>query len=359
MTTVNEADTAGTTAEVSAVEQPAPMGRRPRWHALSPLNISAVYLAIALMILFTIWIPNVFWTTTTFRTLLNEQAVIGIAAIGTVIPVAARAFDLSVGVTLGAGTVTAAWLQVEAGLGVVPTIIGTVIFGIIVGALNGVMVVRFRIDSFIATLAMSSVLGGYAIFVTDNREIIGMSDSFRAIARGEWFGIGRAVYYLAILALILWYITEHTPIGRYLYATGAGGESARLAGVRTQRYVFGALVVGSAIAGLAGLVLVARIGSGTSEVGPGYLLPIIAAAFLGSTQFRNGRPNILGTVLAVYVLALGTKGLQLAGAERWVEQVFNGVALAGAVGLSRLQRRPRLDDSAPEIPSAPARNPTT
>jgi ribose transport system permease protein len=118
--------------------------------------------------------------------------------------------------------------------------------------------------------------------------------------------------------------------------------------VPTTKDVIGAFVCSATIASLAGVLVVATIGTGSTEVGASYLLPAFAAGFLGATQFRPGRFNIWGTVLAVYLLATGVKGLVLMGADVWVPDLFNGVALILAVGLSGIQRRAKVADVAPE-----------
>lgn len=133
---------------------------------------------------------------------------------------------------------------------------------------------------------------------------------------------------------------ECTPLGRRVYATGSSPEAASLAGVRTSRIVLFALVTSGVVAGLAGLLLASQPSAGDPTVGPGYLLPVIAAVFLGSTQFRGGRFNIWDTVVAAYVLAVGVKGLQLAGLPIWIPDLFNGAALLLAVGLAAWRRTP-------------------
>jgi ribose transport system permease protein len=143
-----------------------------------------------------------------------------------------------------------------------------------------------------------------------------------------------------VAAFIFWYGLERTPLGRRVQASGANREAARLAGVATKRFVFLSFVVSGLMASVAGLLVSARVGSVSPTLGPPYLLPAFAACFLGATQIRPGRFNVWGTVLALILLATGVKGLQLAGGELWLTELFNGVALVGAVTLSVvLQKR--------------------
>ena len=144
--------------------------------------------------------------------------------------------------------------------------------------------------------------------------------------------------YLLILAFILWWLTAHTPVGRYLYAIGGNTEAARLSGVRIERYTTLALVTSATIAGLAG-VMFSSLNGPSLDFGGTLLLPAFAAAFLGSTQLIPGRFNVWGTLLAIYVLATGVQGLQLVSGASWLNDMFNGVALIVAVALS-IQRSP-------------------
>ena len=137
---------------------------------------------------------------------------------------------------------------------------------------------------------------------------------------------------------MLWWLTAHTPVGRYLYAIGGNTEAARLSGVRINRYTTFALVMSSTIAGFAGIMF-SSLNGPSLDFGSTLLLPAFAAAFLGSTQLIPGRFNVWGTLLAIYVLATGVQGLQLVSGASWLSEMFNGVALIIAVALS-IKRSP-------------------
>jgi ribose transport system permease protein len=143
----------------------------------------------------------------------------------------------------------------------------------------------------------------------------------------------------------MYVVLEHTPVGRRLLATGSNLSAARLAGLRVRRIQTASLVFSGAVAGLAGVLLSAKIGAATTETGPGYLLAAIAALFLGETQIRS-RVNVWGTVLAVYLIGTGVKGLQLLGAAPWVNDFFNGCVLLLAVGLAARGRKAAATNSA-------------
>jgi ribose transport system permease protein len=136
--------------------------------------------------------------------------------------------------------------------------------------------------------------------------------------------------------VVLWYLTERTPVGRQVVSIGLNKEAARLMGIRTRGLVVASFVTSGLLAGFAGVLLLGRVGSASSGVGPTFLLPALAAGFLGATAIKVGRFNVVGTVIAVALVAVGLNGLQLNGVPVWVEPVFDGAVLAVAVGASRI-----------------------
>jgi ribose transport system permease protein len=309
--------------------------------ALSFTNISAIYIFVLLFILFSLWVPDTFLTTGTWKSLLANSALTALVAIAVTIPLAAGTFNLAVGTEVGMAAILAAWLLEHQGLGVVPTLVLTLAAGCAIGAVSGALIVRARIDSFIATLGMSSILLALIAWISGGQQILNLPSAFQALATNELLGLAYPVWIMLAVGLVVWYVLQRTPAGRRVYATGGNVNAARLAGVRTSRVIVLSLVSCGAIAALAGLLTSAQLAVGDPTAGPGYLLPAYAAAFLGSTQFHGGRYNVWGAVIAVYVLAVGVKGLQLAGAPVWIPDLFNGAALLIAVGMSKYQRTAR------------------
>jgi ribose transport system permease protein len=303
--------------------------------ALSFRNISALYIFAVMFIVFSIWVPDTFLQWNTWKALFDSQAVTAILAVGLVIALSAGAFDLAIGTELGLGAIFVSWLLVDKGVGLVPAIVLTLLAGAVIGFANGILITKVRIDSFIATLGMSSVLLALIAWVSSSQQIVGVGSSFEKLGTTEIFGLTLPVYLMLVVGLVVWYLLERTPLGRRVYATGGNIEAARLAGVRVAAVVICSLIACATIAVFAGMLVTANLGTGDPTIGPAYLLPAFSAAFLGSTQFRGGRFNVWGTIVAVYVLATGVKGLQLAGAPIWIPDLFNGVALLLAVGLAK------------------------
>jgi len=345
------------TIKMAVSPDEAPEGEAPdavgevRWsvrlrRAVAFRNTSALYLLAFMVVVFALWVPDTFLTVGTWRSLLSDQAITCLVAVGLVLPIAAGVIDLAIGAEVGLGAILVARLLV----GHVPipyAVVLSLLAGAAVGFFSWLMITRARIPSFIATLAVSSLLAAATAWISSSQQIVNLPPGFGKLGNGQLFGITYPVYIMVAVALLLWYVLERTPVGRRVYATGGnagamGGssEAAALAGVRTSRIILFALVTSGVVAGLAGLLLTSQLSTGDPTVGPGYLLPVIAAVFLGSTQFRGGRFNIWGTVVAAYVLAVGVKGLQLAGLPIWIPDLFNGAALLIAVGLAAWRRTP-------------------
>jgi ribose transport system permease protein len=306
--------------------------------AFSFTRISGVYVWIGLLILFAFWIPDTFFVDTTWKNIVSSQAVTAILTLGLLLPLAAGVYDLSIGSMLGLSAIFSAYL-VNHGASTGAAVLIVLGVAVVVGLFNAFLVVGMGINSFIATLGVGTILTAAIGEISGNQQIIGLPDSFKEIGGAEPFGIPIPVIYLVVLAGVVWYLMERAPFGRYLFAIGNGREAARLAGVRTNVYAAIALVLCAIGAAIAGIVLTGKLGAASPEQGPSYLLPAYAAAFLGATQIHRGRVNVIGMLIATYLLQTGITGLQLGGAEFWVADLFNGVALILALVISQLSGR--------------------
>lgn len=352
------------TAEVGVYES-SHGGKWREW--LGFRNISAIYILIAIIAAFSFTIPKTFLAVTTWRTLLDNQAITGLAALALLVPLAAGVFNLAIGFQIGAGAMVSAWLLVNAGLPVWLTLALTFLSGVAIGLFSGLLIVRFHIDSFIATLGVSSLIAAFITAISNGEQILGVPDSYADFGIGNLFGVTYSFMILLAVAFIVWFFLERTPSGRRVYATGGNIEAARLSGVNTNAVVYGSLAACGLIAALAGALLTSRLANADPTIGPGYLVPAFTAVFLGSTQFKAGRFNVWGTMVAVYVLAVGVKGLQLSGAPVWIPDAFNGASLLVAVGLAKyggrrqstsaMRRILRFDKPTAAIPGDPTSDP--
>jgi ribose transport system permease protein len=300
-------------------------------------------LTVLLIVLFSLLLPNTFPTQLTLASILSTTSIIALLALAEMIVAAIGQIDLSVGYGIGIAHILAVGLitrsQVPWGLVVVIVLL----VGALIGLINGLLVQVAKIDSFIATLGVGTVIYGLSNWYTNGQQIVGtIPNGFLAISNTTLFGIPAPAIYVAVIAVVLWIAFEFLPVGRYLYALGSNARAAELSGIARARYVIGAFVAGGLLTAFAGVVLASRLQVGQSNVGPDYLLPAIVGALLGATTIRPGRVNVWGTIIAILLLAVGVAGIEQFGAAFFVDSLFNGLTLIIAVGLAGYAARRRL-----------------
>lgn len=317
----------------------------PVARALPFLERYALLMLFGLLVLFfSVYGPtsDTFASAANLRNILGNEGVIAIAALASIIPLTCGQFDLSVGSVLGLSSIVTASAAAEHGLPVPVAMLLGIGSGCVIGLLNGVLVARVGVNPLIATLGTSTLVAGLISLYTANQVIsIGIPDSITALGSGTWFGVPRTVFTLAVVAVLVHYLLTQTPYGRYLASVGVSPGAARLVGLRVDRFILSSFVLSGALAGVAGVLLLARAGTANPQVGPGFTLAALSAAFLGATAIRPGTFNVLGTLLGVLFVAVSVNGLVLAGAADWVEPTFNGTALIIAVAVSTAIARRR------------------
>ena len=321
-------------------EPPNPGGRqRGRNVQIALERYGLVIVLLLLIVAFSIALPGKFFTTTNLTITLSGQAVILILALAETIPLRGGDFDLSVAAVMVSAASLVGVLTTQEGMSVLPAVLIAMAGAVLVGMINAAVVVGLGIDAFIATLGTMTWLTGVTIAFTSGNVISGLPDSLRTFSNEKLLGLPLAVYYGWALVLVLWYVYEYTPWGRRLLFSGGNREAARLSGIRVRRIRVSAFVLSAALSAFAGVVLVGTVGAVDPNSSGAYLLQPFAAAFLGTTVIQFGRFNAFGTVIGLYLLAAGVSGLQLLGAESWVNDVFNGVTLVVAVAIATLMRR--------------------
>ncbi|MFJ7336566.1 ABC transporter permease [Streptomyces sp. NPDC101116] len=342
---------------------PSRPGRRPGGHHIGAYGLLA--LTALLYLAFSLALPDTFPTFDTLDSILSNQSIPAVLALAATVPVVTGAFDLSIGYGLGLAHVMVLQLVVNEAWPWPLACLTVLAGGLVVGVLNGVVVEFGRIDSFIATLGTGSMMYAVTGWITDGGRIVpgpqGLPPAFTDLYDSSFLGLPVPAFYVLALAAVLWLVLERLPLGRYLYVVGSNPRAADLVGIPTRRYTVYAFAASGLIVGFAGVLLAAQQQIGNPSVGLDYLLPAFVGALLGSTAIKPGRPNALGTVVAVAVLAVGLTGIAQLGAEFWTVPLFNGGTLLIAVGLAGYAARRRLsggaarDTPAASPPSSPAR----
>jgi ribose transport system permease protein len=299
-------------------------------------RFSALYLGAAFIIMFGIWTPHLFLTMSTVDTIASSQAIGAMLGIAVIVPLATGVFDLSIGAVVNLTAVIAAVLMQQHNWNMWAAIAVAVAAGIIIGVVNGFIVVRLRVSAFIATLGTATIIGAVQTIVANQTQPLQPNSTlWQNLTQYEVGGFQVIVFYLLAIALFFWWLLDHTPMGRQLYAVGGNPEAARLSGINVAKWTWVSLIISATLSGVAG-VLYCSLSGPSLTFGSALLLPAYAAAFLGSTQLRPGRFNIWGTIIAVYVLATGIQGLQYVTGVQWLGDMFNGVALVVAVAFAAL-----------------------
>jgi ribose transport system permease protein len=327
-----------------------------------PSAYTAVYLALIFLVVFSVLKPSIFLTASNFRVTFSQGIVTVVLALAFLVPLAGGVYDLSIGAMMELSLALMMWFSLHTSLPVALSAILSVIACCFVGLLSGVVTVKFRVNSLIATLGVSQLLSAAALTISNNTTMVGkLPNAFLDLGAGNLLGIPYVVYYLAVIALIIWFVLEHTPAGRSLFAVGGNTEAARLAGVAVDAVVYRALIASAAVAGLAGVIYAMQVGTYSAGSGTGLLFPALAAVFFGASQF-SGRPNVWGTIVAFFALALGVKGLQLqfGPGTFWINPLFQGVALIVAVSFASrqlIQKRRRVTGPRDRRPQPAAEDP--
>ncbi|MEV0371804.1 ABC transporter permease [Streptomyces sp. NPDC050636] len=339
-----------------------PLSRRVG-HLIGAYGLLA--LTALLFLTFSLTLPDTFPTLDNISAILSNQSIPAILALGAMIPIVTRKFDLSIGYGLGLAHVMTLQLIVNSAWSWPLACLAVVLGGAVVGTFNGVVVEFAKIDSFIATLGTGSILYALTGWITNGARIVpgphGLPAAFTDIYDSRFLGLPVPAFYVLALTAVLWLLLERLPLGRYLYVIGSNRRAADLVGIPSRRYVIYAFAGSGVIVGIAGVLLAAQQRIGNPSVGQDYLLPAFVGALLGSTAIKPGRANALGTLVAVTILAIGLAGIGQLGAQFWVTPLFNGATLLIAVGMAgyaarrqlRQQRTepPRTRHDMPKVPS--------
>ena len=312
---------------------------------LQPL-IALIVLVVALALL-----SNRFLTFANERNILLQISVNLCLSIGMTLVILTGGIDLSVGAMLAlAGAVAAGLLKdglTRKALGVVLqfTPFGAMVAGIAVGfalgLFNGIAITRFKLPPFVATLGMLSIGRGLTMLWTGGFPITDLGARFGFIGAGFWLGVPMAVWISAALVAIFYVVSRRTTLGRYIYAVGGNERAAAYSGVDVDRVKLWVYALCGALAGVAGLIVTARLDAADPKAGLGYELDSIAAVVIGGISLSGGRGSIFGAVLGCLIIGVLNNGLFLLDVSPFWQQVVKGFVIIAAVALDKMGARGR------------------
>jgi ribose transport system permease protein len=290
-----------------------------------------------LIVIFGALRPTQFLTLSNFQTMFDSQSVLLILSLALVVSLISGDFDLSVAGVFSMDLVIIGRMNIVDHIN--PFLVFATIIGLsaAVGVIQGILIVKLNLSSFIVTLGTGTAYMGIA-YAINNAAVSGVSAPYAKFMSYS-FGVQMALWIAIGLVLVLWYVYGYTPLGRRLFFVGANRNVARLAGINVNRLRFGSLVTGSVLASLAAIVTGGYLNEADPSIAANFLLPAASGALLGTTCIWPGRPNPIGTFVATYFLVTGYTGLEELGLSGWIQQVFYGVALVAAVGVSSFAAR--------------------
>lgn len=280
--------------------------------------------------------------------ILQAVSVVAIIGAGVSVTLAINGFDLSVGAVAASSVMAASYAMIVLGLNAWQTVPLVLAFGALVGLANAFLIVRLKVPDLLATLATMFLLTGLQLIPTAGRSIsVGLilpdgstasgkyDPAFLTIGRSSLFGfIPLPVVVMAIVAIVLFILTEKTRLGRLIYATGGNETAARLAGANVDRIKTFAYVLSGTLAALGGIIVAARVGRGDVSSGASLLMDSVAAALIGFAVLALRRPNVLGTLVGAVFVGVLLNGLTMLNAPYYTQDFIKGAVLVGALALT-------------------------
>jgi ribose/xylose/arabinose/galactoside ABC-type transport system permease subunit len=298
--------------------------------------LQAFAVLILLVVVISLLSPR-FLSTTNITNLMAQMSVNLIVAAGMTVVMIGGEFDISVGSVVALSAAISAWMMTR--YGIAAGVFSSLLVGPVLGVVNGVIVTRGRIPSFIATLGTMMMARSLAFVTTQGRVIANLPDDFKAIGQGTTFGIPTPFLIALATYAIGWVLMTRTAFGKKVYAVGANRTVAMLSGIRADRVKILALVVVGLCSSFAGNLLLSRIGAIQADTARGLEFEVIAAVVIGGTSLYGGQGNILRTIIGVIIIALIRNFLNLSRIDIFWQDFATGAIIVLAVLLDALQKR--------------------
>ena len=290
---------------------------------------------VALIVIFTLYNP-MFLSARNIKNILTEVSIYGIIGVGMTYVILTGGIDLAVGSLLAFAAISGAFLMQALGgdffMGWLVAMLAACAVGTMAGYLHGKVVTRFGVPAFIVTLGGLTVWRGATLIVNDGAPVSGFNEAFRWWGRGDVLGIPVPVLVFLVVALVGFVALRYTRYGRQVYAVGGNPEAARLSGLSVQSVVLSVYVITGFLAGLAGFLLSARLGSAEAVAGTGYELRIIASVVIGGTSLFGGLGGVGGTIVGALLIGVLINGLVIMNVSAYYQQVVIGIIIVLAVG---------------------------
>ncbi|MBU8879252.1 D-allose ABC transporter permease [Bacillus sp. FJAT-29790] len=299
-------------------------------------NYGTFGILVLIILVLGILSPKYFFTVSNLTQVILQSSINIIVGAGEFFTILIAGIDLSVGSIMALTGMITAKLLVAGVPVVLSIIIGGIIVGALLGFINGFLVVKTNLHPFIITLGTLSIFRGLTLIISDARPVYGLPSEFtQGIAGWLWF-VPIPVIIAILIALVLTFVTNKTRMGRNIYALGGNSQAAWFSGINIKLHTIVVFIISGICAGIAGVVLTARIGAAEPLAGTGFELFAIAAAIIGGTSFFGGKGKIIGVVMGALIIGVINNGLNILNVSTYYQQIVMGSLIIGAVALDRL-----------------------
>lgn len=297
-----------------------------------------IFAGIIIVISFSILRSDAFFTMGNLINITRQISLLVIIALGATLVMSVEEFDLSVGALASLGGVIAAKMAV-AGMPILLCFTVPVLICFIIGLINGWIITKFKVLSFITTLAMGTILGGFTFWFTGGATVFqNIPKSFTYVGTKGFLGLPLLSIFMLLLTVLFWFIMRHTAFGRKLYAIGGNEAASQVSGINVKKYKNLAFAFCAALSALTGVLMASRLGSAHPTGGDGLFLQAYAAAFLGRTVFKEGVPNIWGTFVGAAILGVLANGLTIMQVPTFMQDLLTGCIIILAVVVQKIGR---------------------
>jgi ribose/xylose/arabinose/galactoside ABC-type transport system permease subunit len=316
----------------------AAAGTASLWRDLalrSPVRLESLGV-LALLVAVMALLSPYFFSVSNILNILLATAVIGVLAIGATFVICSAGLDLSLGSVVGFSGVVGALAVDHLGLPWPVAVPACVLAGMACGLINGLLVTRARIPAFIVTLGMLGLARGAALVLTNGKPVYGLPEGLLFLGQGRPFGVPMPVFIFIGVAVVAHYVLASTRFGRYTLVIGDNEAAARATGVDVEAHRLKLYTLSGGLAGVAGLIFMARVNAGDPTAGLNYELTAITAAIIGGTNLFGGRGSVLGTFVGALIMGVLQNGLNLLAVQSYYQQMAIGAVLILAVWLDRV-----------------------
>lgn len=297
---------------------------------MSKKNIG-VYLGLLLLVVVSAILSPVFLTSENIFNTLRQASAIGIVSLGATLVILNGGIDLSVGSILTLAACMTTGLMAGKNGVTIPVIIAVLLVGVLFGFINGITITKRKVEPFIITLGLSTVIQGIVLLVTKGSPVGQIAPNLKFLGNGYLWVIPVPVILFAVIFAIASVVLHRTVFGRYIYSVGGNAEAARLSGIKVDRNKIYVYMISGLSAAIAGIVLASRVSVGDPYMGRGYELDAIAAVVIGGTSMAGGVGGLTGTIAGVLIITVMNNMLNLLNISPFIQQIIKGLIIIAAV----------------------------